>query len=40
MQKLQLTRNVISREADITTYTDASNTGGGSTNGITSINGR
>ena len=51
MQKLQLmrnlkqklngcNRNLISREVDITIYTDASNTGLGGTNGVSSINGR
>ena len=33
-------RNLFSREVDITIYTDASNTGWGSTNGVSSINGR
>ena len=33
-------RNLISREVDITIYTDASNTGWGGTNGVSSINGR
>ena len=33
-------RNLISREVDITTYTDTSNTGWGGTNGVSSINGR
>ena len=32
-------RNLFSREVDITIYTDASNTGWGSTNGVSSING-
>ena len=33
-------RNLITREVDITIYTDASNTGWGGTNGVSSINGR
>ena len=33
-------RNLISREVDTTTYTDASNTGRGGTNGVSSISGR
>ena len=32
--------NLISREVDITIYTDASNTSWGGTNGVSSINGR